>query len=1233
MFWNNLRIGKKITLGFGIILGLLLLVGLTGLISIKQLTLFSHKKTVADQTAANLTARQQAQLQFMIAKNDSLLIEAGKASEELDAHLSMLSELLTGEKDSSVLGEARSASEALQKAFNTWMKVDQQQNETLSAMMVAASAANEETQALADEQRDNLEETLRVTQSRLDVFLDFMNRANNAVGKMNEAQVHVAQYIQSTQEKQFTSALTLLNETVESLDKLAQESSDSASTQAARDASAMCTKYIDLLRQLERIIIEQNNATVLMSEKTEVMLKSAKDLAASQMYNMNSLTYGDNLQNAQPEEVRDMLMMASIANDIANYAQQCRHTATRFQTSLDPADSKAVDMLIKKITSRTRSLNNEVTLKADKDAIELLQAHTAAFMTAFNNWVELANQLSDTKEQLDAAGEVVSSRSTSFASVQNDAMAVFISKNNEFIKAKQQNASDAVMINLLLDQALISQFSYMITGNPESDARQKEKVKEALSLCSEIKVVLEQEMRGDDADYVIESITQYNALFSQWKTEQGNKIKEQQQLSKTAAAATDRYHSLGQMQTEAMEQCAANARIISISSIIAALVAGFVMALIITRSITKPLTRLMEAAHRLSSGRFDVHLPPITNDETGQLAGAFQQIINTLHQLIDETERLTSEIADGHLRSTSDASVHKGEFRRLVSGVNGIVTLYNNLLDLLPDPLLISSMQHDICFINKAGADLCGDDISALQNKKCFECMGTAHCDTDRCGSAIALQENRAVTSETSAHPQGRDIDIRYSAIPLVRADNEQAGTIEIIQDITEEKNAAKEIEKRAEEAHTAMIKAQKRAAYQDGEVKQLVHNLESIAVGHLAEVELIQAPSDSDTSDIADYFASINQTLHTTMEAINLLVEDTSVLAAAGAHGQLSKRVDSTTHHGSYRAVVEGVNSLLDQVVKPLNEAGSVLEAAARGDLTPRMNGDYHGDFALLQNNLNITFDSLSDALSNVTSVVQEVSNGADEINAASQSLSKGTIVQASSLEEISSSLSQIASQAKNNAENATESTRLSQEASTAAEAGSVKMKDVVTAMQSIYNHSQQVAKIIKVIDDIAFQTNLLALNAAVEAARAGVHGKGFAVVADEVRNLAGRSAKAAKETASLIEASDSGVKNGMKIAEETAASFVNIVDHIAKTAHIIKEIAEASSEQAEGVAQVNEGLGLVDQVTQQNTASAEETSSAVEVLFAQARELQSLVQHFTLSAEERSQAVDSDELLSLDE
>jgi len=251
--------------------------------------------------------------------------------------------------------------------------------------------------------------------------------------------------------------------------------------------------------------------------------------------------------------------------------------------------------------------------------------------------------------------------------------------------------------------------------------------------------------------------------------------------------------------------------------------------------------------------------------------------------------------------------------------------------------------------------------------------------------------------------------------------------------------------------------------------------------------------------------------------------------------------------------------------------------------------------------------------ALNNILGEVSQASERIDamsaQVSSASQSLSQGATESAASLQEITSSMTQIGGQTKQNADNAQQANQLADAARDAAETGSSRMGEMVVAMGEINASSQQIAKIIKVIDDIAFQTNLLALNAAVEAARAGIHGKGFAVVAEEVRNLAARSAKAAKETEELIESSNAKVEGGTEIANRTSQALTEIVEGITKAADLVGEIAASSKEQAHGISQVTNGLSQIDSVTQQNSANAEETASAAQELSAQARGLQELL------------------------
>ena len=301
--------------------------------------------------------------------------------------------------------------------------------------------------------------------------------------------------------------------------------------------------------------------------------------------------------------------------------------------------------------------------------------------------------------------------------------------------------------------------------------------------------------------------------------------------------------------------------------------------------------------------------------------------------------------------------------------------------------------------------------------------------------------------------------------------------------------------------------------------------------------------------------------------------------------------------------------------ITQPLQEALSLAETVAEGDLRSQVTVSGHDEVTSL-------FQALKNMNDNLASTVGQVRTGTETITVASREIASGnadlssrTESQASSLEETASSMEELTSTVRQNADNARQANQLVVSASGVAVKGGAVVGQVVSTMGSIKESSRKIVDIIGVIDGIAFQTNILALNAAVEAARAGEQGRGFAVVAAEVRNLAQRSASAAKEIKSLISDSVDKVDQGSKLVDEAGKTMDEIVTSVQHVADIMSEITAASQEQSSGIEQVNLAITQMDEMTQQNAALVEQAAAAAESMEEQAVALAQAVSVFKLN------------------
>ncbi|KRG55330.1 methyl-accepting chemotaxis protein [Stenotrophomonas nitritireducens] len=386
----------------------------------------------------------------------------------------------------------------------------------------------------------------------------------------------------------------------------------------------------------------------------------------------------------------------------------------------------------------------------------------------------------------------------------------------------------------------------------------------------------------------------------------------------------------------------------------------------------------------------------------------------------------------------------------------------------------------------------------------------------------------------------------------------------------------------------------------------QVIELAQRYAVGDLSR-DMPQLPGEK---------AEITETMATIKRNLTAISAEIRRLSGAAAAGDFSQRGDEERFQYDFRQMVHNLNAMMEVTDGSLAETSSLLQAIARGDLTARMHGDFHGVFARMRDDANATVAQLTSIVGRIQQAAGSINLAASEIATGNNDLSRRTEQQAANLEETAASMEELTSTVRQNAEHARQANQLAQGAAGVASQGGQVVGLVVTTMADIEASSKKIADIISVIDGIAFQTNILALNAAVEAARAGEQGRGFAVVASEVRTLAQRSAGAAKEIKELIETSVDKVSEGSQLVHQAGTTMGEIVTSVQRVTDIMAEISAASQEQSAGIEQVNQTVTQMDETTQQNAALVEEATAAARAMEEQAMVLNDAVSAFRLQA-----------------
>jgi len=387
---------------------------------------------------------------------------------------------------------------------------------------------------------------------------------------------------------------------------------------------------------------------------------------------------------------------------------------------------------------------------------------------------------------------------------------------------------------------------------------------------------------------------------------------------------------------------------------------------------------------------------------------------------------------------------------------------------------------------------------------------------------------------------------------------------------------------------------------------------------------------SKSKMSMLIIVFVVILISLISTIYIIRLItnpIKEIDQTVRAVASGNLDKSITYTSKDelGILSANFNKTAARLKTYVNCLDELTEVINEIGKGKLTFKLKYDYSGDFEKVKTALENISDNLNYILGNINQSADQVASGADQLSSGSQTLSQGATEQAASAQQLAATVNEISRQISENANNANDAKNKMDLLGIEIKNSNEKMKKMIEAMNNINTSSDEIGRIIKTIEDIAFQTNILALNAAVEAARAGDAGKGFAVVAEEVRLLASKSAEAAKNTTSLIETSLAAVKDGNAIADGTAQSLNKVAEETLYVVDVIGKISDACDKQAIAVSQVTDGVDQISSVIQNTSATAQQSAATSQELSGQAQMLKNLIGRFQLKGNPSTYEYDS--------
>jgi methyl-accepting chemotaxis protein len=710
-------------------------------------------------------------------------------------------------------------------------------------------------------------------------------------------------------------------------------------------------------------------------------------------------------------------------------------------------------------------------------------------------------------------------------------------------------------------------------------------------------------------------------------------------------------------------------------------------------AIINPLTLTAEYVDRISKG----DMPPIITDE---YRGDFNEIktnlnlcIESIQVMITDANKLSQAAVAGNLDYRADVSIHSGDFRAIIQGVN-------DTLDAIINPLTLTAEYVDR--ISKGDmppiiTDEYRGDFNEIKTNLnlCIESIQAMIMDANNLSTA-AVEGNLDYRANASRHSgdfraiiQGVNdtLDAIINPLTLTAEYVDRISKGDMPQMITDDyRGDFNEIKTNINtliDTLSAYIADMNNMSHQHdlgdidvvmnsqnyaGAYRIMAEGVNNMVNGHIAVKKKAMACFDefgdgNFNAEIETFPGKkifINEIIEKVRKNLTNFDSELSTLIEGAQEGNLEIRGDTSLFKGGWTKMVNGINNMLQAVIEPINEAGKILGEMSTGNLTARMNGNYAGQLESLKEDINTLGDSLHTMVTQVNAAVSDTANASVKISSSAETLAASSQEMSSQADDTASAVEQMARTVTENAQGATRTSAMAMENATVAEEGGQVVKETVSKMGDIASvveetaenieklgeSSQAIGEIVSVIDDIADQTNLLALNASIEAARAGEQGRGFAVVADEVRKLAEKTVEATKEIASQIsgiqketelavQAMNQGTKeveSGMQLAQSAGDALEKVLSSSNEVTQMITDIAAASEEQAATTEQISKNVLGISQATADSTHQVEEVAHVSEELTHLTNELNTLMGQFQVNSSNFSLTEDNNLLSDSD-